>query len=158
MDNRDVFITNKNSLIPKHKCEHESFEYYKYEIAKRRDENQCQVSIYEIPPKKAGYPYHYHTKSEEVFYIISGSGILETPVGNRPVAAGDVIICPPNEKGAHKLINSSEEEMLVYLDCDTIHSPDVAYYPHSNKVGIITTGQSDAFYKSDDKVDYYEGE
>jgi len=37
-------------------------------------------------------------KNEEVFYIISGEGILETPEGNITISAGDTIICPASEK------------------------------------------------------------
>ena len=35
------------------------------------------VSVYEIPPKKAAYPYNFHHNNEETFYIISGEGILD---------------------------------------------------------------------------------
>lgn len=158
MDNREIQITNKERIVPSHKCEHEPYEYYKYEVTKREGGNQTYVSLYEIPPKKAGYPYHYHLKNEEVFYIISGSGILETPDGDKKVSAGDIIICPATEEGAHRLFNSSKDEMLVYLDCDTVNSPDVAYYPKSDKVGITVNGESSVFYKKNTAVDYYEGE
>lgn len=48
------------------------YEYNKYQVVKPNKESQISVSIYEIPPQKSNYPYHYHLKSEEVFYIISG--------------------------------------------------------------------------------------
>ena len=48
--------------------------------------------------------------------------------------------------------------MLVYLDCDTVNSPDVVHYPNSDKVGIIINGESSTFYKKHTNVDYYEGE
>lgn len=158
MNNDEIKITNKNLIEPKHKSEHEPYEYYKYEVTERKRGNQCYVAIYEIPPQKANYPYHYHLKNEEVFYIISGNGILETPSGNRTISAGDIIVCPPSEKGAHKIINSSHTEMLTYLDCDTVNYPDIAYYPHSDKVGIILNGESNTFYKKNTAVEYYEGE
>jgi uncharacterized cupin superfamily protein len=158
MNNREIQITNKNLIEPSHKSEHEPYEYYKYEVTKRSRDSQSYVSIYEIPPLKASYHYHYHLKNEEVFYIISGSGILETPDGNKPISAGDIIVCPPSEKGAHRIVNSSEKEMLVYLDCDTVNYPDIAYYPNSDKVGIILNGESSTFYEKNSAVDYYKGE
>lgn len=158
MDSREIVITNKSSIEPKHRNEHEPYEYFKYEVTKRNKENQCYVAIYEIPPQKANYPYHYHLKNEEVFYIISGEGILETPEGERCIRAGDIIVCPPSEKGAHRIINSSQTEILVYLDCDTVNSPDIAYYPSSGKVGLIVTGEPGLFYKIGDEEPYYEGE
>lgn len=158
MDNKEIQITNKNLIKPKHKSEHDPYEYYKYEVTKRSKDSACYVAIYEIPPQKANYPYHYHLKSEEVFYVISGNGILETPNGNKAISAGDIIVCPPLEKGAHRIINSSKTEMLVYLDCDTVNYPDVAYYPKSDKVGIILNGETNTFYKKNTDVDYFEGE
>lgn len=58
----------------------------------------------------------------------------------------------------HKIINSSHNEMLVYLDCDTVNYPDIAYYPNSDKVGIILNGESSTFYRKNTDKDYYEGE
>ena len=52
------------------------------------------VSVYEIPPMKAAYPYHFHHNNEETFYIISGEGILRTPNGEREVGAGDLLFFP----------------------------------------------------------------
>lgn len=158
MYSREIQITNKNLIKPKHKCEHEPYEYNKYEVTGQGNENQSYVAIYEIPPKKANYPYHYHLKNEEVFYIISGNGILETHSGNKSISVGDIIVCPPSEKGAHKIINSSQTEMLVYFSCDTVNSPEVVVYPNSNKVGILVNGKPGIFYKKDTNVDYYDGE
>ncbi|WP_315065790.1 cupin domain-containing protein [uncultured Clostridium sp.] len=158
MDNDEIKITNKGLIKPKHKNENEAYEYYKYEVVKPKKDGKCQVSIYEIPPQKAAYPYHYHLKNEETFYIISGSGILETPNGNKAISAGDIIFCPTLEKGSHKIINSSHDEMLVYLDFDTVNYPDIAYYPNSDKVGIILSDEPNKFYKNSENVDYYEGE
>lgn len=158
MDNDEIKITNKDLIKPKHKNEHGAYEYYKYEVVKPKKDGQCQISIYEIPPRKAAYPYHYHLKNEETFYIISGSGILETPNGNKIISAGDIIFCPALEKGSHRIINSSQDKMLVYLDFDTVNYPDIAYYPNSDKVGIILKDEPNKFYKNSENVDYYEGE
>lgn len=158
MINEEIQIVNKNLIHPKHKDEHSPYEYYKYEVTKQDKDNKCNVSIYEIPPKKSNYPYHYHLQTEEIFYIISGNGILETPNGNKTISSGDIIVCPPLEKGAHKIINSSETEMLVYIDFDIVSYPDITYYPNSNKVGIILSDKPNEFYKKDDASTYYEGE
>ena len=155
---KQIILTNIKGLTPKHKAEHEPFEYIKHEVTPRSDENQCYVCIYEIPQGKAGYPYHYHLANTEVFYIISGNGVIQTPDGVKPVAAGDVIVCPPGENGAHKIINTSQTERLTYLDCDTANSPDAVYYPVSGKVGVIRHGKPSAFFKEASAVDYYQGE
>lgn len=153
-----ILVTNENNLIGKHKAEQEPYEYIKYVITPKEAFSQCYVAIYEIPPMKSNYPYHYHAANTEVFYIISGQGILRTPNGDRSVKAGDCIVCPPTENGAHKLFNNSKSEVLKYIDFDTTNTPDIINYPDSDKTGIIVQNQSSLFFKNSDKVDYYEGE
>lgn len=148
----------KSDKLPcKHKKGHDGYEYYKHEFVKRVNADQCVVSIFKIPPGKSAYPYHFHTKNEEVFYIISGSGILKTPDGEKAVLAGDLLFFPANEKGAHKLTNTSENEMLVYLDFDTASDIDVSFYPDSGKIGVWGKDINKLF-KTDSSVDYYNGE
>lgn len=146
-----------NEIASRHKNEHEGYEYHQRVFVPRREAKQCTVSVYEIPPKKSAYPYHFHIKNEEVFYIISGQGILKTPDGEKNVSAGDLLFFPANEKGAHKLTNSSETEMLVYIDFDTVNDIDVALYPDSNKIGIWGMDTNQVF-RTEDCVDYYERE
>jgi uncharacterized cupin superfamily protein len=154
----EILIINENNLIGKHKSEHEPYEYVKYEVTPRNDFDQCYVAIYEIPPMKSNYPYHYHIANTEVFYIISGQGIIRTPKGDKQIKSGDFVACPTSEKGAHKIINTSDSEFLKYIDFDTTNSPDVVYYPDSDKTGIIIHNQSNTFFKNEDKTNYYQGE
>lgn len=164
---KDITISTMGKVAPKHQNEHEKYEYYKYEVTDSREKyevsspnegNQTVVAFYEIPPGKSNYPFHYHTANEEVFYVISGNGILETYDGKQPITAGDVVICPVGKNGAHKITNISEAENLVYLDVDTNNTPDIAYYPHTNKVGIRSTGGVRDNFNLDSKVDYYDNE
>lgn len=156
--NDEIFITKKENLKVIHKAEHEPYEYNKYEITSRQEFDQCYVAIYEIPPQKCNYPYHYHTENTEVFYIISGQGILETPSGIRSITAGDIVVCPPSENSAHRIKNTSETEVLTYVDYDTANSPDILHYPHSRKTGIVTHNQGSVFFKDETEADYYDGE
>ncbi len=141
----------------RHRNEHVDYEYFRRVLVPIGTAEQCNISILEIPPGKSAYPYHYHVKNEEIFYIISGQGVLKTPSGEKPVAAGEVIYFPANENGAHKLTNSSDTEMLVYMDFDTSHDLDVCFYPDSGKIGVWGKG-IDQLYEADETVEYYEGE
>lgn len=140
-----------------HKCEHENYEYYRRKFVPVGAAENTQVSIYEIPPLKSAYPYHYHCKNEETFYIIRGTGILKTPNGEHPVVAGELLFFPVGPEGAHKLTNASETENLVYIDFDVVHDLDVAVYPDSDKIGIWGMGINKIFPQSGN-VDYYDGE
>lgn len=163
----DIIITNINKLNPKHNEKHTQYEFdkyavtdsgMKYEVTGAFQGNQSVVAFYSIPPGKSNYPFHYHTTNEEVFYIIKGEGILETISGETRVSAGDVFVCPVGEKGAHKLTNASSTDDLVYLDVDTNNTPDIAFYPHSNKIGIRAAGGIRHNFDLDSNVDYFKGE
>lgn len=139
------------------KNKHDGYEYNRRDFVTRESGRKSLVSIYEILPHKAAYPYHYHLKNEETFYIVSGEGVLKTCDGERCVKAGDLLYFPPNEKGAHKLINTSDHETLVYIDFDVVHDLDVAVYPDSGKIGVW--GKSvNRVYEMDQDVDYFKGE
>ena len=140
-----------------HKCEHPDYEYFRRKFIPFGGAKNTVVSVYEVPPKKAAYPYHYHYKNEETFYVLSGEGILKTPDGERQVTAGELIFFPTGPAGAHKLTNSSKTESLVYIDFDVVHDIDAAIYPDSGKLGIWGMGINKIF-PEDANVDYYDGE
>lgn len=156
MPQEKTLVARQHEVKPKHE-QHGDYEYFKHLIAPRQG-NQCTVAIMEVPPLKSSYPYHYHVAVTEVFYIISGEGLLKTPDGEQSVAAGDVIVFPPGKAGSHKITNSSATETLRYLDMDTTAQADVAVYPDSGKVGLILNGVHGDDYRTDSAVDYYDGE
>ncbi len=140
-----------------HKCEHEGYEYFRRKLIPYGAARNTVVSVYEIPPLRAAYPYHYHHKNEETFYILSGTGVLKTPNGERPVGAGELLFFPAGPEGAHKLTNTSETEKLVYIDFDAVHDIDIAVYPDSDKIGIWGKG-IDQLFRQSESVAYYDGE
>ena len=100
-------------------------------------EGKLCVTFYTLHPGKSTFPCHYHTANEEVFYIISGKAVLETADNEIEVSEGDVIVMPPNRNGAHKLHNRSDSP-VVFLDVDTAITPDVVFFPKSDKFRILT--------------------
>ena len=149
---------NKIEELPiSHKCEHEGYEYFRRKFIPFGGAKNTLVSVYEIPPGKSAYPYHFHHNNEETFYIISGEGLLRTPEGERNVSAGELIFFPTGEQGAHKLTNCSDTENLVYIDFDVTHEVDITEYPDSGKIGIWGMGINELYPRSAN-VDYYEGE
>jgi len=157
---KDILHLKFEDVPSHHDCPHEGYESYRRNLVPKGEANQCAVTVYEVPPGKSAIPYHYHVKNEEAFYIISGEGILKAPLGDRQVKAGDFLFFPANENGAHKLTNSSDTEMLVYLDFDTsneINDIEVAFYPDSGKIGVWGK-DINKIYKQGDSVEYFEGE
>ena len=119
-----------------YKCEHEGYEYYRRKFIPFGGAKNSLVSVYEIPPHKSAYPYHFHHNNEETFYILSGEGVLRSPDGERIVSAGEFLFFPTGPAGAHKLTNSSDTENLVYIDFDVVHDVDITIYPDSEKIGV----------------------
>ncbi len=153
----EAFIRNAQTAQCIHKEDHPGYECNKKVIVGNEDSQKMNVSIYEVPPGKAAVPYHYHLKNEEVFYILSGKGLLRSPQGERTVTAGDFLYFPSNEAGAHKLTNTSDTETLVYADFDVMHDLEVVFYPDSDKAGIFGMGKRLLFPISQ-QVGYYDGE
>ena len=145
------------SIPVSHKCEHDGYEYYRKKFIPFSDAKNSLVSVYEIPPHKSAYPYHFHHNNEETFYILSGEGVLRTPDGERKVSAGEFLFFPTGPAGAHKLTNSSDTENLVYIDFDVVHDVDITIYPDSKKIGVWGMGINQ-LYPQAEAVDYYDGE
>jgi uncharacterized cupin superfamily protein len=148
---------NINEIFDPNTQHKHSFEFQNSHVSSPyTGEGKLSVCFYTLQPGKANYPYHYHTGNEEVFYIINGQGTLRTTEGEKTVSEGDVIIMPANENGAHMLINTSDEP-LVYIDIDTVHSPDVLIYPDSEKLMVMTEKFRKSF-RLNSEVNYLDGE
>lgn len=157
MDKPDkVLHAQIDSLERRHVDDHEGYEFYRRRPMGRGEAERCLVSVYEIPPGKSAYPYHYHVKDEEVFYIISGEGTLRTPEGERTVRAGELIFFPTGEGGAHKLTNTGAET-LTYIDFDAVNDLDAAVYPDSGKLGVWGKDINQVF-RREDEAEYFDGE
>jgi mannose-6-phosphate isomerase-like protein (cupin superfamily) len=57
---------------------------------------------------------HYHPKTEEIYYILRGSGEMTINKENRSVGPGDAIAIPPGT--VHTIFNPGQEP-LVFLCC-----------------------------------------
>lgn len=116
-------------------------------IIPNEETGKCRANFVEVGPGNYAYGYHYHEANEEVFYFISGSGVVRTIDGKIAVEAGDVIGFPTGEKGAHVVMNKSEKEKLVYIDFGTTISPEVVHLPDFNKIMVISGEVNGVFDK-----------
>ncbi|MGI6239118.1 MAG: cupin domain-containing protein [Christensenellales bacterium] len=139
------------------KQQHGAYAYTRCDLVPRDATANCALRMYELKPGMSAYPYHYHLKNEEIFFILRGVGVLRTPEGERTVAPGDCFYFPADERGAHKLTNTSPDAALVYLDFGVCHDLDVALYPDSGKIGVWGKDVNQLFETKND-VDYYKGE
>ncbi len=114
----------------------EKFHHKRKDLTSVFTDNKIVAGIYEIPPGKINWPYHYHCSNEEVFYILKGEGELRLNGEFSKVKAGDFIRFKVGSEGAHQLKNTGSES-LVYIDIGTANEPDMTFYPDSNKVGLF---------------------
>lgn len=120
-------------------------------------------SLYELPPGRRSWPYHYHTGNEEAMFVLSGSGSLRLDGESVALAEGDYVALPADERGAHRVINDSDEP-LSYLMVSTMREPDVTVYPDSGTFGVFVGsppgGRGErplhGYYRREDSVDYWD--
>ena len=57
---------------------------------------------------------HYHAETEEIYYLVEGSGEMEVDGDSRPVSSGDAILIPP---GARHQITAAGERLRFLCCC-----------------------------------------
>ncbi len=120
-------------------------------------------SFFYVPPGKAAFPFHTHSRNEEMIYIIQGEGVLRFGQEETLVGPGTIAACPVGAEFPHQLVNTGAHE-LRYLVVSTMEFPDICEYPDSNKIGAYATGALGAqaglraLYVKNQNVDYYAGE
>jgi uncharacterized cupin superfamily protein len=119
------------------------------------------VSLWEVPPGEAAYPYHFHYADEEVVIVLSGQPSLRTSGGVRRLEEGEALHFSLGEEGAHQILNEGEET-ATFLAISSNGRPDVVAYPDSGKIGVGERlphgGGLRAFFRRDDGVTYWTGE
>src|SRR5689334_13086605 len=69
------------------------------------DITQCSLAEELLPPGHAVVPHH-HRETEEIYYILEGSGEMRVGDETAAVAAGDAVYIPRNS--VHSLHNTGE--------------------------------------------------
>jgi uncharacterized cupin superfamily protein len=120
------------------------------------------LTVYELDPGKRNLPYHAHFGVEEVIVVLRGTPTLRSPEGERELAEGEVVACPPGRAGAHQLINRSEQ-VARFIMISSKALADLIEYPDSEKIsaqgGAWGTPDAVAYMLSTaEQLGYFEGE
>lgn len=67
-----------------------------------------------LPPGRATIPHH-HAVTEEIYYILSGTGSMTLGTETRSVGPGDAIAIPPGER--HTILNTGSDELVFLCMC-----------------------------------------
>lgn len=141
--------------------EHPGFRCLRARLSRQAGSERLGLSLWQLPPGEAAYPYHCHLGEEELLIVLEGRPSLRTPEGWRELDEGEVVAFLRGERGGHQLVNRTEATVrfLAFSPCG---EPDVVIYPDSGKVGAFERfpegGGLRALFRRADEVDYYEGE
>lgn len=83
------------------------------------DIERCSLAEEVLPPG-ASVGRHHHIETEEIYYILEGSGRMRVGSEVREVTAGDAVFIPRRE--THSLENTGRSAMTILLVCGPAYS------------------------------------
>lgn len=101
--------------------------------AMRPQGGRLGVNQMRLEPGRAGVPFHLHHREDEVFFVLSGRGVLRYGDEINELRPGDCVSCPAGTGVAHQLANPFDED-FVYLAIGPFDPHEVCEYPDSGKV------------------------
>jgi uncharacterized cupin superfamily protein len=141
--------------------EHEGFRALRARVGRQAGSERLGLSLWEVAPGEAAYPYHFHYAEEELVIVLQGRPSLRTSSGWRELAEGEVVAFLRGEAGGHQLVNRTNETVR-FLALSTSGEPDIVSYPDSGKLGAFERRPQGeglrAMFRTGDAVDYYDGE
>jgi uncharacterized cupin superfamily protein len=136
-------------------CEQRAF------LGKQAGGEHLGMSLWELGPGEAAYPYHFHLTDEELLVVLEGEPHLRTPDGWRALERGEVVSFRRGERGAHQLANWGEDKVR-FLTFSEVTSSYAVVYPDSRKLALGERGGKgfhiDIVYPEDTDVDYWHRE
>jgi uncharacterized cupin superfamily protein len=115
------------------------------------------LSVYELPPGNASWPYHFETTEEEWLIVIAGELTLRTPDGESVLRAGDVACFPAGAAGGHAVRNHSDAPARYAMPSAEARYGGATVYPDSGKVRVSGPGFDHRGWLGE-PAEYWEGE
>lgn len=141
--------------------EQPGFRSLRARLSRQAGSERLGLSLWELPPGEAAYPYHHHLAEEELLLVLEGRPALRTPDGWRELDEGEVVAFPRGVDGAHQLLNRTDRTVR-FLAFSTNGEPDIIVYPDSGKLGAAQRlpegGGLHQMFRLADAVDYWDGE
>ena len=95
------------------------------------------MNLTRVAPGQTACPFHSHQLEDEVFYVVSGTGIFRYGEQVFAIDPGDCIACPAGTDIAHQFANpAASSEDLVYLCIGNRDPNEVCVYPDSGKIFV----------------------
>ena len=140
--------------------EHDGYRAMRARLGRQAGAERLGMSLWEVPPGEAAYPYHFHYTEEELLLVLEGRPSLRTEAGWRELEQGEVVSCLRGEGGGHQIVNRTEQTVR-FLSISTSGEPDIVSYPDSGKLGAFERlprgGGLFELFRLSEAVDYYDG-
>jgi uncharacterized cupin superfamily protein len=141
--------------------EQEGFRALRARLSRQAGAERLGLSLWEVPPGQAAYPYHAHLTEEEIVVVLEGRPDLRTPEGWRELEQGEVVSFLRGEEGAHQIVNRTDET-IRFLAFSPSGEPDIVMQLDSGKVGAFERrpdgGGMRLWFRREDEREYYDGE
>jgi uncharacterized cupin superfamily protein len=86
------------------------------------------INLTTLMPGKESSMRHWHTREDELIYVLEGEVVLRTDAGDQVLTAGACAGFPAGSKDGHQLVNRSDRPAR-YLEISNRDPEDGAYYP-----------------------------
>jgi GST-like protein len=126
----------------------EILEKAKYEFRHRKNNEALRVSagdhfgmknlginLTHIPAGSVSALAHYHSHDDEWIYVLEGSPTLYTDKGESDLNPGMCVGYPGGVKNAHRLVNNTDQTVIL-LEVSTRIEGDKAAYPHASEAEL----------------------
>ncbi len=86
------------------------------------------INLTTLAPGAASSMRHWHTREDELIYVLEGELALVTDAGETRLEAGQFAGFPAGHENGHQLVNRGSGP-AVYLEISNRDESDVAHYP-----------------------------
>ncbi len=86
------------------------------------------VNLTTLPPGKESSMRHFHTREDELVFVVEGEVVLRSDVGEQILTAGMCAGFPAGSRNGHQLVNRSNRPAR-YLEISNRDPEDSAEYP-----------------------------
>jgi quercetin dioxygenase-like cupin family protein len=100
--------------------DHEGFRAKRARVGRRLGTQRLGVSVWELPPGEAAYPYHAHLGDEELVIVLTGRPSLRTPGCWRELEEGEAVSFLRGEDGVHQIANRTDAPVAFSRSARTV--------------------------------------
>jgi uncharacterized cupin superfamily protein len=137
----------------------DGFRVRRARVGQQAGAKKIGMSLWEIPPGQAAYPYHWHVIDEELIVVLDEGLSLRGPDGDwRPLPKDEVVAFGVGEEGGHQLWNrGSSTARFLSISSGPSEGDDIVFYPDADKIGVYARNVYELYSRAD-AVGYWDGE